>query len=387
MPAVPPSRPSVITFQAPAASSSLIQSTQRYGAMFTSESFEPTSERTVKSRASSAISSSLRSRGRSMTPSETSTCRSPRPETQDLYSSTLSCTITASRNVPPITTGLSAARSTSSLRWRFCVTYAVPQPSLTMSMNAPDVSSTSSHTRGPRPLSSTCVKPLWTGVSKPCIELLQLLSRGVLDVAVERVAVRVDADGQRPEVLDAELPEALGHQLFPGDLFDLLDLRRLERGGAADDREVDHPEPLHRLDRLVREAALAADRAHTVLLAERRGEPHHPRRGGRADADLLVLAGTDLADVRRGVKEERAAQVHGRLDALVEDADLRSVADADDAALDDHLVTGAQLQDLLGMGDRERHVVGRHVTQASRSYSMSPSAVMCALARLAAQHW
>src|SRR5215471_10916926 len=353
MPAVPPSRPSVITFQAPAVSSSLIHSTQRYGAMFTSESFEPTSERTVKSRASSAISSSLRSRGRSMTPSETSTCCRPRPETHDLYSSTLSCTITASRNVPPITTGLPASRSTSSLRSRFCVTYAVPQPSLTMSMNAPEVSSTSSHARGPRPLSSTCVRPLWAGVSKPRIELLQLLSRGVLDVAVEGVAVCVDADGQRPEVLDTELPEALGHQLLPGDLLDLLDLRRLERGRAADDREVDHPEPLHRLDRLVGKTALAADRAHAVLLAERLGEAHHARRRRRADADLLVLARTDLADVRGGVEEKRAAEVHRRLDALVEDADLRPVADADDVALHDHLVAGAQLQDLLRARDRE----------------------------------
>ena len=65
-PAVPPSRPSVITFQAPASSSSLIHSTHWYGAKTASASFEPTSERTVKSRAKSAISSSLRSRGRSI---------------------------------------------------------------------------------------------------------------------------------------------------------------------------------------------------------------------------------------------------------------------------------------------------------------------------------
>src|SRR5438046_8457697 len=162
-----------------------------------------------------------------------------------------------------------------------------------MSMYAPEVSSTSSHARGPRPLSITCVKPPCVCVSKPRIELLELLARGVLNVAIERVAVRVDADGQRAEVLDAELPEALGHQLLPGDLLDLLDLRRLERRRAADDREVHHPETLHRLDRLVGEAALAADRPHAVLLAERLGEAHHARGGRRADADLLVLAGAD----------------------------------------------------------------------------------------------
>src|SRR4029079_8552406 len=173
--------------------------------------------------------------------------------------------------------------------------------------------------------------------SKARIELLELLARGVLNVAVERVTVRVDADRERPEVLDAETPEALGHELLPGDLFDLLDLRRLERRGAADDREVDHPEPVHRLDRLVGEAALPADRAHAVLLAERLGEAHHPRARRRADADLLVRASAlvvlrHLAHVRRRVEQERAAEVHRRLDALVEDPDLRAVADPDDVA-------------------------------------------------------
>src|SRR5215210_4751018 len=102
-----------------------------------------------------------------------------------------------------------------------------------MSMYSPLVSSTSSHARGPRPLSITCVKPpLVAGRprSKPRNELLQLLLGPLLDVVEERVAVRVDPDPQRPEVADAELPEALGHQVFPRDLLDLLDLRRLERG-------------------------------------------------------------------------------------------------------------------------------------------------------------
>src|SRR3989442_373207 len=76
--------------------------------------------------------------------------------------------------------------------------------------------------------------------SVAAIELLQLLLVSGLDVVVERVAVSVDPDRKRPEILDAELPEALGHQLRPGLLLDLLDLRRLERGRAADDGEVDH---------------------------------------------------------------------------------------------------------------------------------------------------
>src|SRR5215204_6579961 len=225
-----------------------------------------------------------------------------------------------SKYVPPMTTGLS--RSTSSFRSRLAVTAAVPQPSLTIEMCSPATSSTSSHARGPRPLSITCVSP-WCG-SKSSIELLQFLLGPLLNVVEERVAVRVDSDGERPEVPHSELPEALGHELLPGDLFDLLDLRRLERGRAADDGEVDHAEALHRLDRLVRQAALPADRAHAVLRAEPFREAHHARRRRRADADLLVLAGTELADTRRGVKQERAVEVHRRLDALVEDADLRA---------------------------------------------------------------
>src|SRR5919197_3784702 len=157
-------------------------------------------------------------------------------------------------------------------------------------MWSPATSRMSSHARGPRPLSMTCVRPTWRPRfrSKSGIELLQLGAGARLHIPVEAVAVRVDAHGERAEVLDAELPKALGHQLLPEHLLDLLDLRRLECRGAADDREVDHPELVHRLDRLVREAAFAADRAHLVPTPERLGEAHHARGRRRADADLLV---------------------------------------------------------------------------------------------------
>src|SRR4029079_10235264 len=144
-----------------------------------------------------------------------------------------------------------------------------------MSTKSPAVSNIPSMSRMLRPLSITWVSPFSRGLPgregtpsqpslKPGIELLQFVVGAGLHVVVERVAVGVDADDQRPEVLDAELPEALGHQLLPEHLLDLLDLRRLEGGGAADDREVDHAETLHRLDRDVGEAALTADRADAV---------------------------------------------------------------------------------------------------------------------------
>src|SRR5436309_3362847 len=155
-----------------------------------------------------------------------------------------------------------------------------------MSTNWPPVSNMPSMSRRLRPLSMTWVRPSlrglpgrWGRSRKPSlkagIELLQLLLGCRLHVVVERVAVGVDADRQRPEVLDAELPEALRHQLLPGDLLDLLDLGRLQRRRSADDREVDHPELAHRLDRVVRETALAADRADAIVSPERFGEANH----------------------------------------------------------------------------------------------------------------
>src|SRR5947209_3889765 len=127
-----------------------------------------------------------------------------------------------------------------------------------MSTNWPAVSKSPSISRRFIPLSMTWVRPSSRGLPgrsgrsrkpslKPGIQLLQFGLGGGLDVVVERVSVRVDADRERAEVLDSELPEALRHQLLPRDLLDLFDLRGLERGRATDDREVDHPVRAHRL--------------------------------------------------------------------------------------------------------------------------------------------
>src|SRR5205823_4130267 len=240
-----------------------------------------------------------------------------------------------------------------------------------MSTNWPPTSNIPSMSRRLRPLSMTWVRPTSRGLPgrsgtsrnpslKPGIELLQLVLGAGLDVVVEGVAVRVDPDRERTEVLDPELPEALGHELLPGDLLDLLDLRGLERGRSADDREVDHPVLPHRLDRLVGEAALAADGAHAVVAAERLGEANHAGARRRADADRVVAPVLALLHARRRVQQERAFEVHRRLDALVEDPDLSAVADPDDVALDDDLVPGAEPEDLLLVRDRESDFVPSH---------------------------
>src|SRR5262245_180208 len=249
-----------------------------------------------------------------------------------------------------------------------------------MSMYGPAVSSRSSTARGPRPLSMTWVRPPSRGGSprsrsNSLIELLQLLRRLCLDVVEQRIAVRVDADPQRPEVLDTELPEALGHELLPGHLLDLLDLRRLQRGRPADDREVDHPVAAHRLDRLVREAPLPADRADAVVAAERLRETHHACRRRRPYAHRLVPAGAELADIGRRVEQERAVQVPRWIDALVEDAHLRAVANADDVTVDGDEIARPELADLL-LGRRKGQPVLSHTTTLPRNKLLqAPSGV------------
>src|SRR5262245_119126 len=245
-----------------------------------------------------------------------------------------------------------------------------------------------------RPLSMMCVRPVWRGFgarggrsrnpSESSNDLLQSLRGFGLNVAVHRIAVRVDADPERAEALDAELPETLGHELLPVDLLDLLDLGRLQRGRAPDEREVDHPVAGHWLDRFIGEAALAGDRADAVVAAERLGETHHAGARRGADAERLVPAGAELAHVRRRMQQEGAVEVERRIDALVEDPDLRAVADADDVAVDGDEVARPELADVL-LGGRECQLVLGH--QNSRSNSTSPLADTCALARRAAQHW
>src|SRR4051794_32575234 len=107
-----------------------------------------------------------------------------------------------------------------------------------MSTKAPPTSNIPSMSRMPRPLSITCVRPSARGLPgragrlrkssvnplEPGNDLLQSFVRRSLDVVVERISVRVDADRERSEVPDAELPEALGHEVFPGDLLDRVDL-------------------------------------------------------------------------------------------------------------------------------------------------------------------
>src|SRR5690348_9077499 len=102
-----------------------------------------------------------------------------------------------------------------------------------MSTNCPAVSKRPSMSRRFIPLSITWVKPSRRGLPgragrfrkpslKSGIELLQFFLRALLHVVEQGVAVAVDSDRERAEVLHSELPEALGHELLPSHLLDLL---------------------------------------------------------------------------------------------------------------------------------------------------------------------
>jgi hypothetical protein len=140
-----------------------------------------------------------------------------------------------------------------------------------------------------------------------------------------------------------------------------------------------------RLERLGQEAALAHDGAGAVVADQALGEAAHAGGRGRADAHRLVRAVRQLAHVRRGVQQGRAAQRERRLLALVEDPDLGGVADPDDLALDRDRVAGVERADSRLVGGEADLLVGHG--HASLSYAIAPAAEMWALARRAAQHW
>ena len=124
------------------------------------------------------------------------------------------------------------------------------------------------------------------------------IARGVADRVVEAPAVAVHRHQQRPEVADAELPQALGIEVVEVDVLDRLDPGGLERGGAADDREIDAAELAERGERAVAQPALADDDAHAECAHQRVGEALHALDGGGADAHRRV-AGREFAPTRR----------------------------------------------------------------------------------------
>jgi hypothetical protein len=67
------------------------------------------------------------------------------------------------------------------------------------------------------------------------------------------------------------------------------------------------------------------------------------------------------------VQEECAGEIEGRRDALVENAHLRAVADADDVSVDQHGVPGAELAHVLFGRGEGKTTLGHGDAYASRS--------------------
>jgi hypothetical protein len=79
----------------------------------------------------------------SMTPFEISTCERPRLRAISRKASKRPWRMASSSRVPPKHTGSPASWYTLIFSMTFCVTYPVPQPSFTMSMNSELVASMS----------------------------------------------------------------------------------------------------------------------------------------------------------------------------------------------------------------------------------------------------
>src|SRR5205085_1276193 len=135
------------------------------------------------------------------------------------------------------------------------------------------------------------------------------------------------------------------------DLLDLLDLHRLQRRGAADDRQVDAPVFFHLVDRVLEETGFADHRADAVLLDQAGIEPVHTRGGRGADANLFIFAIGKFFHAGRGVQADGAGQIRRRRDAFVENADLRGVPDAEDVTVDVDGIFELEVSDVgLGQG-------------------------------------
>src|SRR5688500_4028603 len=173
------------------------------------------------------------------------------------------------------------------------------------------------------------------------------LLRSILDPGIEAVAVAIHCNEQGAEAVDAELPQRLRIEVVEVDVLDRFDPRRLQRGRAADDREVGAAQLPEGLQRLLAQAALSDNEAHAVLAHERPGKALHAIACRSADADRGIaarmgVASLHLAHVGRGMDHRMAGKVEAGLASAIEHVDLRRVADAEQRTAQGHRVVDVQ---------------------------------------------
>src|SRR4030095_2541660 len=100
--------------------------------------------------------------------------------------------------------------------------------------------------------------------------------------------------------------------------------------------------------------------------------------------ERVVAPVVTLADIWRGMEQERSGEIQRRMDALAEGPGGRGAWAPGDGAGSGREGAGAELPNVLFGGGEGEPVLGH---QASRSNSVVPSAATCADARRAAQHW
>src|SRR5579859_3050926 len=197
-----------------------------------------------------------------------------------------------------------------------------------------------------------CPKPSATGGTKLIkVELLDLFGGALLNFPVKAVTVGVNRHHERAEIFDPEFPQALGHQVLPPDLFNLFNLRRLQRRGATDDRQVHSTKFLHCLNTRLQQSGLAHNHPNLVTLQQAGYKAVHARTRGGSDGKLFVFSVRKFFDAGRGVNAHGARQVRRRLNPFVENANLRRVPDSEDRSVDQDGILKLELAD-VGLAQR-----------------------------------
>ena len=173
------------------------------------------------------------------------------------------------------------------------------------------------------------------------------------------VAVRVDGDDQRAELLDLAAPQRFGHaQLVPVVLGNALYLGGGDNGAAGGEHAVDRAELLAGTLGVGAHAALAHDDADTGVLDELILELFHAHRGRGADGNHLVgvvLTGNG-ADNGAGVEDGLVADVVGQLTTALNQAAVRHVAAGHEIAVEINDVTDFNVSQILGADRRDQNL-------------------------------
>src|SRR5262245_62848575 len=147
------------------------------------------------------------------------------------------------------------------------------------------------------------------------IELLQDRAQSVprrrLKLIEQAVALAVDGDHERPQILDPQLDQPIVRdQVLPRHRDELLDRIRQQWAAAPEKRQIDAADLLHGVGALPVEAALAADGAQIEVPDDSWHQRIEARAGGRVHVEHLERA-VAVAAVAAEMEERSTRDVDG----------------------------------------------------------------------------